>query len=254
VLHLLRRHPLPVKAFFRHSLVLTYALPREVLTPLLPPGLTLDGFEDWGFLAIALVQTEALRPSFLPATVGQRFFLSGYRIFSRYTTREGRRLRGLRILRSDTDKRLMTLAGNALTHYHYRLAKVTIQVSAARLDICVQAPDAEADLDVSADLTSIPAGLPPGSPFPDMKAARGFAGPLPFTFDYERETHSVILIEGVRKEWHPQPVTVEVRKCTFFDGAAFRGITPVLANAFYLTGVPYEWLRGRRERLPDART
>jgi hypothetical protein len=66
VLHLLKRHPLPVKAFFRQSLVLTYAFPREVLEPLLAPGLTLDLYQDWGFLAIAVVQTEGLRPAFLP--------------------------------------------------------------------------------------------------------------------------------------------------------------------------------------------
>ena len=83
MLHLLRRHPIPVSAFFRHSLVLTYAFPIEVLKPLLSPGLVLDTFEDFGFLAIALVQTKNMRPSFLPAAVGYDFFLSGYRIFSR---------------------------------------------------------------------------------------------------------------------------------------------------------------------------
>ena len=35
MLHLLKRHPIPISAFFRHSLVLTYALSREVLEPLL---------------------------------------------------------------------------------------------------------------------------------------------------------------------------------------------------------------------------
>lgn len=254
MLHLLKRHPLPVKAFFRQALVLTYAFPREVLESLLPPGLTLDLYQDWGFLAIALVQTEELRPAFLPAAAGQRFFLSGYRIFARYTTLEGRRLRGLRILRSDTDKRLMALAGNLLTHYHYKVARVSIESSSSKLDIRIQTPRAEADLELSAYLTSIPAPLPAGSPFPDMKTARGFAGPLPFTFDYERETHSVILIEGVRKEWHPQPVAVDVLKCTFLGGPSFRGFAPLLANAFYLTNVPYEWLRGKRERLPSPRT
>ncbi len=29
--HLFQRHPFPIKAWFRHSLVLTYALPQEVL-------------------------------------------------------------------------------------------------------------------------------------------------------------------------------------------------------------------------------
>jgi hypothetical protein len=34
---------LPVTAFFRRSLVLTYAFPGDLLQPLLPPGLLLDG-------------------------------------------------------------------------------------------------------------------------------------------------------------------------------------------------------------------
>lgn len=111
MLHLLKRHPLPIQAFFRHSLVLTYAFPREILEPLLPPGLRLDTYKDFGFLAMALVQTEDLRPVFAPRVLGRNFFLSGYRIFSRFTTSNNRNLRGLRILRSDTDSALMARAG-----------------------------------------------------------------------------------------------------------------------------------------------
>ena len=250
MLHQLKRHPLPVRAHFRHSLVLTYALPRAVLEPLLPPGLQLDSYEDFGFVAIALVQTEGLRPTFLPAALGQNFFLSGYRIFTRYTTRAGRHLRGLRILRSDTDRRVMAAFGNLLTHYHYRLARVEMRESAERLDIAVQTPNAEADLVLRADRSSIPAPLPPGSPFPDLGTALHFAGPLPYTFDYEKQTHSLILIKGVRKKWNPQPVRVDVETVTFFDQPAFRGATPIFANAFYVCDIPYRWLRGRREALP----
>src|SRR5262249_2308990 len=97
----MRRPPFPVEAFFRHSLVLTYAYPEEVLRPFLPRGLTLDVYEGWGFLAIALVQTEALRPAGWPKALGRDFFLSGYRVFSRYRRPDGGELRGLRILRSD---------------------------------------------------------------------------------------------------------------------------------------------------------
>src|SRR5437667_9636522 len=92
---ILKRHPIPVAAFFRHSLVLTYALPAAALAPFLPPGLSLDTHRGIGFLAIAMVQTEDLRPSFLPKAFGQDFFLSGYRIFARFRTKAGRRLRGL---------------------------------------------------------------------------------------------------------------------------------------------------------------
>jgi Uncharacterized conserved protein (COG2071) len=247
----LQRHPVPVTAFFRHSLVLTYALPPAILEPLLPPGLILDTHNDCGFVAIAMVQTEALRPSCCPKVLGQKFFLSGYRIFARYKTRAGRTLRGLRILRSDTDKRIMVGFGNHLTHYNYRLAEVRIQDSTGRLEIQVQTPNAEADLHVVADLSTRPAVPPVGSPFADLREARLFAGPLPFTFDYEAPSNSIIMIEGVRREWKPVPVNVEVMRRTFFEQPPFRAAEPILANAFHVENIPYKWKRGVLERLAE---
>jgi hypothetical protein len=248
----LRRHPFPVVAHFRQSLVLTYALPREILTPLLPPGLILDSLGDFGFVAIALVETENLRPSFMPKFLGQNFFLSGYRIFTRFETRAGRKLRGLRILRSDTDRRRMVWSGNALTHYHYRLADVALSSREQVLEIKITTPRAEADLHVIANLDEAAAILPPNSPFRDWHEARLFAGPLPFTFDYEAETHSIVMIEGVRTNWHPRPVSVEVKRVTFFDSPAFSTTQPILANAFYIEDIPYRWKRGVVEPLRGA--
>jgi Uncharacterized conserved protein (COG2071) len=240
----LRRHPFPVKAFFRQSLVLTYAYPEEVLRPLLPPGLTLDAYEGFGFLAIALVQTEGLRPAALPAALGRDFFLSGYRVFARYRRPDGTVLRGLKILRSDADSRLMVWSGNLLTHYRYRKCEVETRRSDGILDIAITTPDAEADLAVRA-FVDAPASQPPEtSPFPDLKIARKYAGPLPFTFDYEPETRQMVLIEGVREHWDPKPVRVEVSRCTFLEKPPFAGLPVRLANAFFLESVPYRWKRG----------
>jgi len=250
MLHYFRRHPVPIEAHFRQCLVLTYAFPETLLAPLLPPGLSLDTYEGLGFLAVALVQTEALRPAGAPRAVGQDFFLTGYRIFARFTTQAGRRLRGLRILRSDTDKELMVIAGNLLTHYNYAKCEVEVDERGGRLAVKITTPRGEADLDVVADLAGKPAPLPVGSPFPDLRTARRFAGPLPFTFDYERETHSIVRIEGVRSRWDPQPVAVEVRRCTFLERAPFASAKPILANAFHLQDVPYRWERGIVEPLP----
>lgn len=248
----LQRHPLPVVAFFRHSLVLTYAFPQKTLEPLLPPGLVLDSLGDFGFVAVALVQTEALRPAFLPRVLGQDFFLCGYRIFTRFTTRRGRKLRGLRILRSDTDRRRMVTFGNLLTHYQYRLAQIRVAASEQRLEIRTSTPDAKADLHVIARLDGGAAPLPAGSPFRDWHQARLFAGPLPFTFDYEPATHSIVLIEGVRRSWRPAPVTVEVLQNTFFDHEPFRATEPILASAFHVENIDYRWKRGVVEPLPEG--
>ena len=187
----------------------------------------------------------------MPPGIGQNFILTGYSIFASYRTRENRVLRGLRILRSDTNRRLMAFAGNFLTHYNYHLARMQWRQTPDRFDINVSTPHAEADLDFTAFLKKEPAPLPAGSPFPDHRHARLFAGPLPFTFDYERETHSIILIEGEREEWHPKAIAVEVRHATFFNQNAFKKARPILANAFIVSGIPYRWKRGVREPLPN---
>lgn len=249
--HLLKRHPVPIQAFFRQSLVLTYAFPRDILEPLLAPGLALDTYEDYGFLAIALVQTEGLRLSGAPRIFGRDFFLSGYRIFTRYKTLQGRNLRGLYILRSDTDSRSMAFFGNALTHYHYHHAQVSAHSNRSTLDLTIQTPNAQADLKVIAHLDDTGA-LPTNSPFPDMATARQFAGPLPFTFDYERQTHSMIVVKGVRKKWNPQSVRVEVLKNTFLESEPFNRAMPRLANAFYIAQVPYRWEKGRVEPISKS--
>ena len=248
MLHFLKRHPLPVTAFFRHSLVLTFAYPQELLQPLLPPGLVLDRYKGFGFLAIAMVQTANLRLSFLPEFLGQDFFLSGYRIFARLDT-PGSSIRGLRILRSDTNKLLMVLSGNALTHYAYRLCKAECKEDAGQLRIAISTRRGDADLDVIADLTQKPAPLPEGTPFENTNDARRFAGPLPFTFDYEPQTSSIIMIRGVREQWNPQPVRVDLLKCNFLKLPPFCEAPVILANAFHLQDVPYRWERGTRRTV-----
>jgi hypothetical protein len=244
MLHLLKRHPIPISAFFRHSLVLTYAVQPEGLRPLLPHGLLLDTYRGYAFLAVALVQTMRLRPSFLPSAMGRDFFLSGYRIFTRLDGAHSRR--GLRILRSDTDRPLMVRVGNWLTHYNYHLCRATLEEHADEIRWTIRTPRSEADLEVAARLTGEPASLPDGSPFGTLAEARRFAGPLPYTFDYEEATNSIIGIRAMRQKWDPQPVAVEVRRNTFLGREPFCRPAPILANAFHVRDVPYQWERGRR--------
>jgi SAM-dependent methyltransferase len=247
----LQRHPLPVRAHFDHCLVLCYAFPAELLAPLLPPGLTLDTYDGYGFVAVAMVQTRGLRPAFLPRRLGQDFFLTGYRVFVKFRTPGGpggRTLRGLHILRSNADRALMVAGGNLLTHYNYRRCGATLAASSRDLSIAVRTPDGEADVDVVAHLEGA-AELPAHSPFRTLHDARRFAGPLPYTFDYEPQTHSIVAIRGQRESWSPRLVPVEVRTMSFLDGARFRGVEPILASAFYVQDIPYRWERGVRHPL-----
>ncbi|HEX9366947.1 MAG TPA: DoxX-like family protein [Vicinamibacterales bacterium] len=244
----LRRHPIPIQAHFHNCLTLTYALPADVLRPLLSPGLELDTAGGYGFVAVALVQAESLRPAGLPRALGQDFFLAGYRVFTTFRAPNGRRLRGLRILRSDANRARMVAGGNLLTHYNYHRCASRVETTGRRIRIAVSTPDHGGDLRLTADLSN--PVLPAGSPFASMREARRFAGPLPFTFDFEPETDAIIAIQATRANWRPEAVSVEVARLSFFDQPAFEGCTPILAAAFHVAGVDYRWERGVRYPLP----
>lgn len=243
----LKRHPFPVVAWFDRVVAVSFAFPAEVLRPLAPEPLEIDTHDGWGFVTVALVWTRELRIAGLPRFLGQDFFLAGYRVFTRLRDEDGRRLRGLKILRSETDKARMVFSGNLLTHYQYR--RVIVEPSASRVRTWL--PDGRLTLDLAYDLTDEPEAPPEGSPFADWRAARQFAGPMPFTFDAEGDGRFVV-IEGTRRDWTPRPIRVKSWQVGLFDEAPFAGVTPVLANAFRVEGVPYRWERGRRVIPMDA--
>lgn len=236
----LKNHPFAVEAFFESSLVLTYAVPQAQLLHLIPPCLQPDTFDErWAFVAAAMVQTRDLRPKGFPRAIGNDFFLLGYRIFARYTTSEGKRLRGLYILKSETDKRKMQLFGNMFTHYKYS----TTDIHTSCCDNRETISSCNSRFSVTVDTSTADALLPPGSPFKDWKEARRFSGPLPFTFSYLPRQNKVLIVEGVRQNWQPQPVTVFDHHFAFLDDMGIKNAQ--LANAFVIQDIPYYWKKGR---------
>ncbi len=239
----LRNHPFAVEAFFEKSIVLTFTFQREELKPLIPACLTLDTFEDQqAFMAVAFVQTRDLRPKSFPKFMGQDFFLIGYRIFVKYTTPEGKRLRGLYILKSETDKRRMETVGNIFTHYNYTTSD--IQLSEENNKIHIFSESTGFKIEVEKSEVEIP--LPKNSPFRDWKEARRFAGPLPFTFTYNAKTHEVLIVEGVRKNWKPRPLKVNQLSVPPLPILELREAQ--LANAFIVENIPYYWKKGKVEK------
>ncbi len=238
----LKNHLFPVEAFFESSLVLTFAVPKAELESFLPPCLTLDTFEDkWAFIAVAMVQTIGLRPKGFPEFLGNDFFLMGYRIFVRYTNTAGKRLRGLYILKSETDKNKMEFLGNLFTHYNYSTTDITQIKTATTTEI--KSKKSKFNLQISNTTEAI--ALPKDSPFSDWKTARRFAGPLPFTFTYDAAKKTVLIIEGVRQNWQPTPVQVNEYNVDFVTQLNLKGI--VLANAFVIQNIPYYWKKGKIE-------
>ncbi|MBS1569131.1 MAG: DUF2071 domain-containing protein [Bacteroidetes bacterium] len=246
MLDALKNHPFGVTAHLKRTVVLAFAVPRSELQKLLPPYLDLDVFqEEHGFLAVAMVETRRLRPMGFPEWAGLDFFLLGYRVFVRHVNVQGKRLRGLYILGSETDKRLMARLGNVFTHYGYAHKPIDRTYDTHRLSL--RSKDGSMHVSIT-DNPDIEEALPVGSPFADWKEARRYVGPLPFTFSYDAKRRRMLTVEGSRVNWTPRPVQVERWHFSFLDRFGFSDLR--LANAFTMNDVPYQWKRGTLEPMP----
>lgn len=239
----LQCNPFPVEAWFDYSITLTFAVPAGELAARLPPCLEADVFADqWGFIAVALVKTRGLRPKGLPSMLGRDFILAGYRHFVRYRSTSGRRLRGLQIIRSETDKRAMVVLGNLFTPYKYQHQPLVARMEGDRFTainrnndfyICVEPAEEESET------------LPHDSVFLDWRSARRYCGPMPYTFNFDKRRNQVLIIEGQREEWKPEAMKVIDCNIPYLDVLGFSDVR--LATAFRVCDVPYSWKKGRSE-------
>jgi uncharacterized protein YqjF (DUF2071 family) len=244
-MNFLKEHPFGVKAHFDQSLVLTYAVPAEELRKLVPAPLELDLFQEKiAFVAVALVETRAMRPQIFPPLLGRGFTLLGYRVFVRYRGADGRRRRGLFILGSETNSRFMVKTGNLVTRYFY----THVDIDWRKLSNGQQEISTNNGLKIKVASMSEDAHLPKNSPFSDWRQARRFAGPMPFTFSYDAKTHTMVTVEGVRENWTPSPIEVLEHEVPFVDQYGFSSM--ILANAFVVKNIPYEWKKGTSESCP----
>lgn len=210
---------------------------------MIPECLELDTFKDeWAFLAVAIVKTKNLRPKGFLVFFGNDFILAGFRIFVRYINERGKKLRGLYILKSETDTQKMSFFGNLFTHYNYQTTDIHVERKSDELKI--YSKKSLIEIEVTRGNEEIE--LPSGSPFKNWKEARRFEGPLPFTFTYHQQTKEVLIIEGVRQNWQPIPMVISKSNIGFVESKRFR--TLVLANAFMVENIPYSWKKGKIEK------
>lgn len=242
MLNIIPKHPFEVKAHFEKAIMLTFAVPKEELIPLIPSCLELDDYKnEWGFITLAFVKAKELRPVGFPKFMGNDLILSGYRIFVKYNDKKGKRLRGIYIIKSETNSYKMKTLGSLLTNYNYTFSDIELNEKEG----LIKSNKSKFKIEFEERAQ----GLPAGSPFPEWKIARRYVGPLPHTFSFNEEKNEVMIIRGMRSDWDPQPIKITNYEIPFLNEFNFSEIR--LANAFQIKDVPYMWEKGRKEKLND---
>lgn len=243
-----RNHPLAMTTRFRRAVVLTFAFPRSMLAGLVPASLALETVDDLGFVAIALVDMEHLRPARLPAWAGTDAIFIGYRVFVRTELADGRARRGLKVLRTDVDRLHLLVGTRLLTRYDTGLTTARWDIEGPVDRVRVRPRWRGAALDV-VTVDDNPTAPPPGSPFAGWDDAAPFSGPLPWTLAPDRTGTSAVAVKGVRSAWNPRPLTVDHHAVGLFGRPPFDGTPPLLASAFGVDDVDYSWRAGREEPI-----
>lgn len=235
-------------------LLLSYRVPAAAVESLVPRGLDLVTLEArgerWAFWNIVVCHIEAMRPAFMPASLGVTYHHAAYRLRVRASTSEGE-LSGVYFVRSDCDDGLITLAGDFLSDFRFHKAEIFSRASTDRFVAEVRGEDAEAGLSVEADLAGS-ATLAPGSVFPSLENARDFLKYEPMGLAVADESVRLAEVQRTESQWRERAVRVTKMHSEFLRA---RSPGAELELATWVEPIDYRWTLGRRARLskiPDA--
>ena len=186
-----------MQAFLKPRLLLTYSAPATELQKLIPECLTLDTFGNNAFVAVAMVQTKKSAPGdFL--NLWTTIFSGRLPDFRALSEFKGKSYAAFTFWSRLLIKKKMEVLGNTFTHYNYSQTDIVVEEVGgcqhffSRLRhwcVCWRRNREHA---VTCRIS-----------IPGLEGSATFCGSTPlFTFNEQKK---VLIIEGVRENWTPQP-------------------------------------------------
>src|SRR6266571_7868136 len=115
------KHPFPMRTVFGTCFLVNFGVRSDVMRALLPHPIVPDLYGNEAYLSIVISDLRCMRPAFLPKALGVTYHQVVYRVVVRCLGE-----RGVFFLRSDADNRLMCLAGNWFTFFHFHHARIAM--------------------------------------------------------------------------------------------------------------------------------
>ena len=232
----LPKHPFPVQTSFRECHLVNFAIDPAALARVLPAPLVPDVYADRAWLSVVIAQMSAMRPVGVPEALGITYNQVVYRAVVRHGN-----ARGVHFLRSDTDSRLMSALGNAMSFFAFHHADIALRHQGHVQTVEVHSRDHTAD--IRARFTPA-ARLPSNSVFPDLGAAKTQLVEL-FDAYHPQAGRPVTDVVSIRRnDWDLAVVNDEIGEYSLMDHSLwFPAGSAVLDSVFAVEDLTYRWNR-----------
>jgi len=229
--------------------LLSYAVPEMLVGGLLPQGLYPLTYQGSAFLNIVISRILRMRPAGVPSALGLTYWHIAYRLHASAGLASNQTIAGLYFLRSDVDRSLPVIPGNAFTDFRFHKASIRSEVDQASIRFSVtQTPDAIADAGLVIE-TTLAGEDEIASPFRTMREREQILKYAPFGLSVDRSSRWLKIAEVQREDgdWEERRVRVQTA-----DWEYLKRVIPGearLVRATQVMPIDYRWRIGRMERL-----
>lgn len=200
------------------------------------PGVVVDVVGGRGHVAVAFVDQRDFRPRFLPRFLSYDFFMVEYLAFVTFQSSDGRRMRGLYLIRSETPSSFACIASRVFSHYNFR----KIDLNITETETTKRFTSTKAGIDVSIKLDDQQSDGHSWENYYELSKPRSF------NFQHLARSGATLVIRGVLKGWAPQPAKVVRCHMDTVTSLGIRFDSP--PHAIHVSEVDYLWRNSRIDR------
>lgn len=228
-----------LRGIIRRRILVNFRVDPSVMQGLLPEPFRPKLLGDHAVAGICLIRLEALRPRFLPASIGLSSENAAHRVAVRWGSDQGGQ-EGVYIPRRDSSSLINRLVGGRLFPGEHQPAAFDVRDDGGEIDFSMHSLDGK----VALELRGKPSlELPRTSMFGSMREASQFFEKGSLGYSETSERRQLDGLSLVTRSWSVQPLEIQYVRSSFFsDLSLFPAGSVEFDCALLMRNIEHEWL------------
>jgi hypothetical protein len=238
------RLPITMKTTYQDVLLLTYAVPPQLLAAQLPAYIHPYVHNNLSYISIVVGNMRGMRLSSVPEFLGTNYYQIVYRAVVCLRDLEGRERIGVFFLRSDSNDPVMSYFGNRLTEFrfhYFQTGAIALFRRNQELLVSVESADRQGDLVVYLHNLGPADHLQPAPGFATVAEEKSSLVQLFHAYAYDPAHEVVYDLEIERSEWFLQRLELLDAFSAFFQEQPFSVDVASPLSHLYIQECSYIW-------------